>query len=451
MRSPIKTRTFADLWTASGKWLGGTLRRLREDNRGGTAVLAAIMFPAVIGGFGLGAEAGYWYFTQRQIQHAADVSAHAAGIRKRAGDDAATYEAVALKIAIDSEFRPDIGTIEVNSPPLSGDYSAAGPNAAEGEDAVEVILTENLPRLFTAIFSNTTVPIRSRAVALIRDGKLACVLAMGPREPDAIRLHGNPNVNLTGCNVASNSLEADAYSQTGTASSMVTGCIHTVGQADYSAGTLDLTDTDCPGIDEDAAITPDPYRDVAEPPVPVSKCSNFTTTGGSGKTKASAKIGSPGHYCNMSFTGNGWVELEPGVYIIDGGEFSVTSANVNIFGDGVTIYLVNGATVKINGGESIDLKAATSGPYAGILFFAERNTTTQLAHTFNGNSNHQLQGAIYTPTDNIAYAGGATGATACTQVIGWTVEFTGGSQFQTNCTGAGTTDILVNESVAVVE
>jgi Flp pilus assembly protein TadG len=450
LRSRFNASPVAGLLAASGKWVDKTLRTLREDNRGTTAVLAAIMFPAVIGGMGLGAETGYWYYTQRKIQHAADVSAHAAGIRKRSGDSATIYEAVALDIATKAKFRYNMGTITVNSPPLSGAYAA-------NNDAVEVILTENLPRLFTAIFANTTVPITSRAVVLIEDGSVACILSLGPVESQGISLGGNSSITLDGCDVASNSLMPTAYDQGG-GPSMTTGCIHTVGQANVAGGSLSLTDPDCPQIDEYAPTVADPYADRAEP-VLSGNCSNFNAQAGgngNGNGNGNATQVQSGHYCGMQFSGQGSYNLNSGTYIVDGADFRVNSG-VTVTGTGVTIYLVNGARIIINGGATVDLTApngdydAATNPYAGILFFAERDDTTQLNHIIDGSASTSFEGAIYTPTDDINYAGGASGPNGCLQVIAWTVEFTGNSDFQSDCTNSGTWDIAVNESITIVE
>ena len=43
---------------------------LFSDCHGSVAVVAALLFPVLIGGMGLGAEVGYWYVTQRRLQHA---------------------------------------------------------------------------------------------------------------------------------------------------------------------------------------------------------------------------------------------------------------------------------------------------------------------------------------------------------------------------------------------
>lgn len=75
----------------------------------------------MIGGMGLGAESGYWYLTQRKLQHAADVSAHAGAVRKRAGDDNAQIKAAAEHIAAASGVKK----IVVNNPSTSGAFAGA--------------------------------------------------------------------------------------------------------------------------------------------------------------------------------------------------------------------------------------------------------------------------------------------------------------------------------------
>ena len=52
-----------------------------------------------------------------------------------------------------------------------------------------------------------------------------------------------------------------------------------------------------------------------------------------------------------------------------------------------------------------------------------------------------LQGAIYAPVQEIIFAGGATGSTTCTQLIGYKVTFTGNSTV--NSTGSPCADLGV--------
>jgi Flp pilus assembly protein TadG len=78
---------------------------LRRDERGSVAILAAIVFPALIGGMGLGAEIGTWYVAERKLQHAADVAAYAAAVRLNGGEDIEKVKPVALNVAKQSGFQ----------------------------------------------------------------------------------------------------------------------------------------------------------------------------------------------------------------------------------------------------------------------------------------------------------------------------------------------------------
>jgi Flp pilus assembly protein TadG len=102
------------------------LHRLRNDNSGAAAVIAAVIFPVVIGGMGLGAETGYWYLKQRNLQNAADLSAHVAGVRKGVGDSKTKIDSAALAIAKAAGLTPTSGKLTVNTPPASGSNSGDG-------------------------------------------------------------------------------------------------------------------------------------------------------------------------------------------------------------------------------------------------------------------------------------------------------------------------------------
>lgn len=79
---------------------------LLEEERGTVAVIAAITQPVLVGAMGLGAETGYWYLKQQKLQHAADVAAHAAAVRYRAGDLKRALETTASRIATASGHAP---------------------------------------------------------------------------------------------------------------------------------------------------------------------------------------------------------------------------------------------------------------------------------------------------------------------------------------------------------
>ena len=49
------------------------------------------------------------------------------------------------------------------------------------------------------------------------------------------------------------------------------------------------------------------------------------------------------------------------------------NANAAVSGTGVTFYLTNGATLKMNGNSDVQISAPTSGTYKGMLFIADRS------------------------------------------------------------------------------
>lgn len=420
-----------------------------SDTRAGISVLAAIVFPVVIGGVGLGVETSYWYMAQRQLQHEADVAAHAASVRLRAGDSEQDIRIAATNVAVASDFAADQGTIQVNIPPTSG------PNAGAA-DKVEVILNLRRPRWFTSLFASGPVTLGARAVAGLEGGSTACVLALSPSESGALTVEGSTNVVLQNCDVASNSNSSASFLMNGTNAKMTAGCVYAVGQA---AATLGLTLTRCTHIHVNAPRVRDPYRDIAEPAL-AGPCENGKIGNPSRPDTITPSYPHPSGVMSRRFCNGldlkGQVTFAPGLYIIEGGTFSINGGDLNataaaqIIGSGVTFYLAPSASLALNGNVTINLKPPTSGPFSGILFFGARSATAT-QNIISGSSGSTLQGAIYFPGSHIQFRGDSTVTDGCTQVIGRTVTMSGNSTLRSVCESSGTLPLLANEGVSLVE
>ena len=318
----------------------------------------------------------------------------------------------------------------VNTPPTSG------PNAGS-TDAVEVIIGQNIQRFFSSFFEDGAVMIGARAVARIRTAANACVLALSPTAPRAAQFSGSSDVNLIGCSVMSNSMAADAVRVQGSAQ-LSTPCIYAVGQAWVTSGAT-MTDAECARTGPKTGVSKvaDPFEDVAMPTRP------------SGCRSNSASTLLPGRYCGgLSLSGT--VNLQPGVYYIDGGTFRVNS-KANIRGNGVTFVLASGARVSMNGNATVDLRAPASGAYSGILFMGDRNSSGGLRNSFNGTASSRMTGAIYFPTQAVEYLGNFSGLNGCTQVVADTVEWTGSTSVKIDCSDYGMRSIVANQVVQLVE
>ncbi|BAB48426.1 pilus assembly protein TadG-related protein [Mesorhizobium japonicum] len=393
---------------------------IRRSTRANVATIFALSLPIVVGAAGFGVETSYWYYNSLRLQATADAAAYAGALEQISGSDKPTIIAAATQSAATNGLGS--GTIVVNTPP------ASGPNTAK--KAVEVIVAQNINRMFTSIFTQGQVPEQARAVALITNASKACVLALDPSASQAALFSGNTSVKLIGCSVMSNSIASDAIKLQGSAG-LQADCL-------ISGGGVSLSNpvtTVCAAPITQALPAADPFADLPAPAAS-NPCQN--------DNKATL---SPGTYCSgMTLKGN--VTLSPGVYVVQGN--LKINANAAITGSGVTIFMSGSSSVSINGNASVKLSAPTSGAYSGVLFYGDR-TGNSASSTFNGTADSLLTGAIYFPKQQISYLGNFSGNNGCTQVVANTIQWSGNSTINQDCTSLGMRDIPATQSVALVE
>ena len=449
---PNRKTTFLRMrrWDTWRRKLVASPRRFLTDSCGATAIMMAVALPVMILGMGLGAETGFQYMTQRKLQHAADLSAHAGAARLRAGDDLTAITAAATHVAAQGGFNAVVGDIEVNTPPHSG-------LAANNPQSVEVILNQPQQRYFSALISDEPVLIGARAVARVMDtGSSACVLALSPTASGAITVSGSTTVALNGCDIASNSNAADALLMSGTSAQLSAHCAHTVGQ---SVVTSQLQLSGCPAVREFAPVVRDPYADVVEPAA-VGACHNGNVGSPNSTTTLTPNNDHPSGVKSMRFCGGltvkGDVVFEPGLYIVEGGDLSIhsagegSSAQPSLTGSDVTLFMTGSARIVINGNAALSLTAPSSGPFSGLLYFASRSQTG-ITHRLSGTSGSIVQGAVYAPASTLVMTGNSKSIGGCTQIIGRFVTFTGNSTLKADCADSGTSDILANQTISIVE
>ena len=385
------------------------------------ATIFALTLPIVVGAAGFGVETSYWYYNSLRLQATADAAAYAGALEQISGSDKPTIVAAATQSAASNGLGS--GTIVVNTPP------ASGPNTAK--KAVEVIVGQNLDRMFTSLFTQGQVPEQARAVALITNASKACVLALDPSASQAALFSGNTSVKLIGCSVMSNSIASDAIKLQGSAG-LQADCLITAGGVSLS----NPVTTVCAAPITQALPAADPFSDLPAPAAS-NPCQNAN--------KSTLK---PGTYCSgLSLSGT--VTLQPGVYVIQSGDFKV-NANANVSGDGVTIYLAGSSRVSMNGNATVSLSAPTSGTYSGVLMYGDR-TSIGGQSTFNGTATSLLTGALYFPKQQVNYLGNFSGQNGCTQVVADTIQWSGNSTINQDCTSLGMRDIPATQSVALVE
>lgn len=392
----------------------------REDG-GNVAILTALSASLLGAAAGFGVEVGYWHFLQARLQQAADAAAYAGAVDLRTGSGA-DPQASALAAATANLFDPAKGTIATVSPSVS---VPTDPNS------VEVTLTRSEPRVFTALFEDEPVLIRVKATASFQTAGKACVLALDPSANRAAEFSGASSTNLVGCVVSANSLASDAVRVQGSAQ-LSTPCI-------YSSGGVELTSgahlTACSAAKVNQALTPDPYSRL-NIPSPTGPC-----TGGTGNIQ-------PGRCFSNLQINNGTLNFPPGHYFISGGSMTV-NANAVIKGTGVTFFFINNASLDLRGGAHVELSAPTSGAYSGMLFVGSR-TNANVENKINGDATSQLTGAIYFPKQKVTYNGNFSGENGCVQVVAKTVEWTGSTTVNVDCSAHGMTAIETGGAAKLV-
>lgn len=130
--------------------LAAACRGLSADRAGGTSVLVAFSIPVVVAAMGVGVDTGAWYMEKRRVQQIADAAALGAARAMAAGQNLATAQSIANRDAARNGYTAASGaSIVVNSPPTSGAYAGK-------TGAVEVIVTRNLPKLFSSFMLGST-------------------------------------------------------------------------------------------------------------------------------------------------------------------------------------------------------------------------------------------------------------------------------------------------------
>jgi Flp pilus assembly protein TadG len=399
-----------------------------RDNRGNTAILFALLVPVLVGGAGLAVETSFDYVSQSRLQGGADAAAYAAALENMAGSNSATIAAAANQQATANGWASATGALTVTTPPTSGAYAGLA-------NAVQVQLTAHPPRFFTAYFSSTPVTLTARAVAISQTAANACILALNRTASQAIQVQGNTAVTLSGCDVMSDSVANDAVNIWGSANLHADCAVSVGGVTNHGGLTLG-----CGAPLTQAPRVGDPFANLATP----APGQHQSIPGGSPHGVTTLQPGS--YNSGMSLSGD--IVLQPGVYYVSGGDFSVGS-NATVSGSGVTIYLAAGSNTNFNGNAIVNLSAPTAGAYSGILFFGARDGTG--SNIFNGDASSHLTGDIYFPSQAVDYRGNFSGINGCTQIIADTVQWTGSTTIAVDCAAQGMGNIPARLAVKLVE
>jgi len=378
--------------------------RLRKDRRGNVAITFGLILTPVIVLAGGAYDFANALNAKRKIQNAAD---------------AAVLAAVAMPYGTSDGARSDLATSIFNSN-IAG-LSGVTPNTSVSGNSVSLTATASVPTAFlrvahidsfsvggSATGSVTYTDTTSTSTTTTDSGK-ACLLALDPNATNGFKSQGTPNVQYPGCWAHTNSSSTAAVDGGGSASVTGAGTSAVGGVTSAAMGVYSPVPIGAQGVINDpfasvgAYVTPtSSYAPTFTPPTISNTCTanslslkkgNFTLT--------------PGRYCGgINMQAQATVTFQPGVYVIDNGEFNVQSG-ASISGTNVLFYFSGAnAHFTVIGGGTVNMKGRQTGnTYAGFLLIAHPDAWRGLTSNIQGGGTFNLEGIIYAPTQNMLITG----------------------------------------------
>ena len=404
--------------------------RLCRNVCGNAMMMMAIAMPALIGGAGLAVDTAQWYLWKRELQHSVDQAAIGAAWALSNSAASSTYKTRAQQ---EFDANQNITKTFATTPTVTLANYAGGTN-----NSVVVTATASKMLPFSSFLTGAAVNIAVKAQADFAAGANyhACLVATS-NTGTGLAIGGNANVSAK-CGLAALSCDDNAVNIDGSAT-VVTDSIATCGTATVPAANQSVVSDHITGLK-------DPYANLT-PPDNSTQQSYSCDTVGTGNNKTTQATLSAGTY-KGGITVKCTTVLQPGVYVIDGGDLDLT-ANYNVTGTNVMFVLKNGARIKFGGNgnnNKVVLSpiqasnftgtpyAASANDYAGMLVFEDRNNNpANPGHQLNGNSTSLIEGLIYLPSGNMTVLGTANVASQCLQITAKTITVSGNAHLQTLC------------------
>ena len=396
-----------------------TLTDLRRCKRGNTLVVVAATIPLLIAASAIGLDTIQLTLAKRQLQRAAD-SAALAGVHAVL-QDGSSNTAIA---AVDRDLTHN-NSMTLASPRTAENAPTTGAYAGNTR-AVRVALTATRSVPFMSFFTGSDANVTVEATAAAVPDGVYCVVSLESGAVTGVEFGGGSEFNF-GCGIATNSTSASAiwYHGSPTVTASPIAARGGVPAESYFEGSTVAI--------PNSPLQPDPFDYLADPTVPVSCNAKVTINSGGNHTL------SPGCYQGLDLK-KGNVTLNPGTYIIDGDSLSF-GGQVSVTGNGVTFVLTSKnavsnpssvASLDMNGGAKINLTAPTSGEYAGLIIYQDPRAPDQ-SPIINGGANSVLDGAIYMPSQDLTFNGGAGLDVRCLRLVTLRVRFTGSADIVNNC------------------
>lgn len=373
-------------------------RRFVKDKRGGILVYVAVAIPVLLGVSGLAVDVSVWHAQKRSIQTLADVAAIGGASELARMVESSNREALA-----DTGAREDalasgakIGDqIAVNIPPSNGDY-------ANATNAVEVIVTRQVPSMLSRLINPDDTQISARSVAFAADGEF-CVYALNDTATNALHISGGSTLSID-CGIMVNS--------------NAVGALHVTGGGCVNASVIKVVGGFSAGGCYNGAKPFKGTEAISNPlagnfPIPAEASASCTSSGNIKVGKKNSPYDLPaGRHCGkITVQKNSTLRLAGGTHVLDGA-LTVHGTVIEQTGStGVTLYMGPGTgsadALNFAADADVSLSAPTSGPYAHLLVYVDEAATGNVKHNLTAKTSSTLNGLIYMPGQDLEFSGSA--------------------------------------------
>ena len=180
-------------------------RRFSAAEGGNIAILFAVLGALLIGAAGIAFDFTRWSMQRAQLQEAADAGAIAGAVELGLGGQNVANRAKtrAQKLAKSNQF----GDLAAIDPAVSVDKTA---------QTVTVSLSAPAARGLSKLIVKEAPSLAATATAKVAGKTVACIYALNPTAPQALRGNGSALVQGTNCAIYVNSSAGDALTNSGT-------------------------------------------------------------------------------------------------------------------------------------------------------------------------------------------------------------------------------------------
>lgn len=389
--------------------------RLCRNRRGGVAILIALLLPLFVGVMGLVIDVGLAYAEKNALQSSADAAALASA-RHIAAADAPAALATAQLYA--GKNRRGVANLVAPAEVEFGNWADGVFSPGGTVNAIRVTASRTAAKsnaiktVFAGMFGLPAWDLSASAVATMATP--LCILVLHPTHYDAFDIDPYAQIEAPDCTVQVNSRDRGAL-ELGIHSYVNVKSIRVVGGVD-KASSASVSPAPVTG----ATAVADPYASLAPP--------TNTNCGGAQLIRNTTTVITPTFaFCKGLVIDAATVSFQPGIYVIKG-EFTLRNGAA-ITGTDVLIYMEGaGHDLFFFSRTSFDLKAPTTGPYAGIVLWSDRANTND--HDIYSKFGASASGTIYTPSSQVEFENNVEWEADCIRIIAARLELDNNSRYK---------------------